>query len=69
MELSLNEVIEATAGKVIVEGKKDFNKICIDTRKIEVDNLYLAINGERFNGNKFVLDAFKKGAKLPSRYI
>ena len=64
MELSLNEVLEATAGKVIVEGKKDFNKICIDTRKIEVNNLYLAINGERFNGNKFVGDAFEKGASV-----
>lgn len=64
MELSLNEILEATAGKVIVEGKKDFNKICIDTRKIEVNNIYLAINGERFNGNKFVLDAFEKGASI-----
>ncbi|MFU7514826.1 UDP-N-acetylmuramoyl-tripeptide--D-alanyl-D-alanine ligase [Clostridium sp. HCS.1] len=64
MELSLNEVLEATAGKVIVEGKKDFNKICIDTRKIEANNIYLAINGERFNGNKFVMDAFRKGASI-----
>jgi len=64
VELSLNEVLEATAGKVIVEGKKDFNKICIDTRKIEANNIYLAINGERFNGNKFVMDAFRKGASI-----
>ena len=64
MELSLNEVLEATAGKVLVEGKKDFNKICIDTRKIEANNIYLAINGERFNGNKFVKDAFHKGASI-----
>lgn len=64
MELSLNEVLEATAGKVIVEGEKDFNKICIDTRKIEANNIYLAINGERFNGNKFVMDAFRKGASI-----
>ncbi len=64
MELSLKEVLEATEGKVIVEGKKDFNKICIDTRKIEANNIYLAINGERFNGNKFVLDAFEKGASI-----
>ena len=43
VQLSLNEILEATAGKVIVEGKKEFNKICIDTRKIESDNNYLAI--------------------------
>jgi len=64
VELSLNELLEAIAGKVVVEGKKDFNKISIDTRKIEADNIYLAINGERFNGNKFVVEAFKKGASI-----
>ena len=64
MELSLNEILEAISGKVIVEGKTDFNKICIDTRKIERDNIYLAINGERFNGNKFVVEAFEKGASI-----
>lgn len=64
MELSLNEVLEATAGKVIIKGKTEFNRICIDTRKIETDNLYLAIKGERFNGNQFVKDAFSKGASV-----
>ena len=64
MELSLNEILEAISGKVIVEGKTDFNKICIDTRKIEIDNIYLAIKGERFNGNKFVVEAFEKGASI-----
>lgn len=64
MELSLNEILEAISGKVIVEGKTDFNKICIDTRKIERDNIYLAIKGERFNGNKFVVEAFEKGASI-----
>lgn len=64
MELSLNEVLEATTGKVIIEGKTEFNRICIDTRKIEIDNLYLAIKGETFNGNQFVKDAFSKGASV-----
>lgn len=64
MELSLSEVLEATAGKVIIEGKTEFNRICIDTRKIETDNLYLAIKGETFNGNQFVKDAFSKGASV-----
>ena len=64
MELSLNEIIEAISGEVIIEGKLDFNNICIDTRKIQKDNIYLAINGERFNGNKFVIEAFSKGASI-----
>ena len=64
MELSLNEVLEATSGTIIIEGKTKFNKLSIDTRKIEEDNIYLAIRGERFNGNEFVLDAFDKGASI-----
>ena len=64
MELSLNEILEATSGRVIVKGKSDFNNICIDTRKIQKNNIYLAINGERFNGNKFVMEAFSKGASI-----
>ncbi|MPL99316.1 UDP-N-acetylmuramoyl-tripeptide--D-alanyl-D-alanine ligase [bioreactor metagenome] len=64
MELSLKELLEAVNGEVIFMGKTEFNSICIDTRKIEKDNVYLAIKGENFNGNKFVLEAFKKGASV-----
>ena len=64
MELSFKEILEAIDGEVIVEGKETFNRLCIDTRKIESDNIYLAINGERFNGNEFVIEAFSKGASI-----
>ncbi len=36
--------------------------ICIDTRKIEPNCLFLAIKGERYDGNKFAQDALKAGA-------
>lgn len=64
MELSLKELLEAVNGEVIFMGKTEFNSICIDTRKIEKNNVYLAIKGENFNGNKFVLEAFEKGASV-----
>lgn len=64
MELSFKEIVEAINGKVVVRGREDFNNICIDTRKIQKDNIYIAIKGERFDGNKFVIDAFKKGASI-----
>lgn len=64
MELSFKEIVEAINGKVVVRGREDFNDICIDTRKIQKDNIYIAIKGERFDGNKFVIDAFKKGASI-----
>ena len=36
--------------------------VSIDTRTIEHDNIYFAIKGPNFNGNKFANDAIKKGA-------
>lgn len=64
MELSFKEIVEAINGKVVVRGRENFNNVCIDTRKIQKDNIYIAIKGERFDGNKFVIDAFKKGASI-----
>lgn len=64
MELSFKEIVEVINGKVVVIGREGFNNICIDTRKIQKDNIYIAIKGERFDGNKFVIDAFKKGASI-----
>ncbi|MGG7143691.1 UDP-N-acetylmuramoyl-tripeptide--D-alanyl-D-alanine ligase [Clostridium nigeriense] len=64
MELSFKELLKAIDGEVIVEGKKTFNRLCIDTRKIEIGDIYLAIKGERFNGNKFLKEAFLNGASI-----
>lgn len=36
--------------------------ISIDSRKIKKGDLYIAIKGKRFNGNRFVKDALEKGA-------
>lgn len=65
MEITFKEMLEAIDGEVIIQ-KDDvnFNKICIDTRKIEKDNVYLAIKGANFNGNDFVLKAFECGASV-----
>lgn len=65
MELTFLELLEAINGEVIVNNKNnEFNSICIDTRKIAKNNVFLAINGENFNGNKYVKSAFEKGASI-----
>ena len=64
MDLTLSEIIEAVNGEVIINNNPTFNKVCIDTRKIEKDNIYWAIKGENFDGNKFVVEAFNKGASV-----
>ncbi|MBA2648226.1 MAG: UDP-N-acetylmuramoyl-tripeptide--D-alanyl-D-alanine ligase [Legionella sp.] len=41
---------------------KDITGFCIDSRILEPGNLFIAIQGEHFDGHKFVLDAQAKGA-------
>ncbi|MBL7472863.1 UDP-N-acetylmuramoyl-tripeptide--D-alanyl-D-alanine ligase [Robertkochia sediminum] len=36
--------------------------VCTDTRKISHNCIFFALKGENFNGNKFALEALKKGA-------
>ncbi|WP_033959294.1 UDP-N-acetylmuramoyl-tripeptide--D-alanyl-D-alanine ligase [Psychroserpens jangbogonensis] len=40
------------------------NSISTDTRKINSDCLFFALKGDNFNGNKFALEALKRGAQF-----
>ncbi len=42
--------------------KEFITSISIDSRKIKKGDLYIAIKGKRFDGNRFVKDALEKGA-------
>lgn len=65
MELTLNEIISATKGKILYEKEGlEFNNVCIDTRKIKNNNIYIAIKGENFDGNDYVEKAFENGASM-----
>lgn len=65
MKLNFDELVEGLQGKVLVEGKnKEFNILSTDTRKLEKNNIFLALKGENFNGNKYVKQAFDKGASI-----
>ena len=39
-----------------------FQCVCSDTRKIEPGDLFFALQGNKFNGNKFATQAIEKGA-------
>lgn len=39
-----------------------FSGICTDSRKVELGHLFLALSGDRFDGNDFVPDALARGA-------
>ena len=38
--------------------------VCTDTRKIQEGNIYFALKGENFNGNKFAQSAIDSGASF-----
>ena len=44
------------------EDNIEFNAISTDTRSIEKGSLFIAIEGPNFDGNKFIDEAFEKGA-------
>lgn len=61
--LSLIEVIKAVCGQcpLAIEDTR-INHVSTDSRKVERGNLYIALEGELFDGHDFVQDAIAKGA-------
>ena len=41
-----------------------FTGICLDSRNCKKGDLFLSIHGETKNGNQFINDAIKNGAKI-----
>ena len=65
LELHLQEIVKATKGALLKEADvKEIKAVSTDTRKIEEGTMFIALKGENFNGNNYVLDAFNKGAKI-----
>lgn len=63
--LSINEIAGFTHGRIIQKGSDyNFVNVSTDTRKIENNSIFIALKGERYNGNDFVKEAINKGARL-----
>ena len=63
-ELSIKKIREAVGGK-IVQGNPEakIKNVCIDSRILKEEDLFIAIIGERFDGHSFIEEAVNKGAK------
>ena len=61
-KLSLNEVIKVTNAESNSSENIFFDGVTTDSRKIVDGTLFVALKGEKFNGEDFVEDSFKKGA-------
>ena len=73
--LSLSTLAEMS-GASLLSGNPDVHalRVCKDTRSVQAGDLYVAIRGDRFDGNNFIQEAAAKGAvaalcdgELPSR--
>ncbi len=62
-ELTIKEIIKEINAEIIIEGVemtcKTFSK---DTRTLQKGDIYIAIKGQNFDGNKFWKQALEKGA-------
>ncbi len=58
-------MVEAISGKIILKGKyTGYKNISTDSRKLQSGDIFIALKGEKFNGNEYVESASKKGASL-----
>lgn len=62
-ELSISELVAATGGTAVVTGNRSITSgLTTDSRAIVPGCVFVALSGERFDGNKFAADATQKGA-------
>lgn len=60
--LKLSEILGATHAGCLTFCDTDITEISTDSRNITQGCLFVALKGEKFDGNRFVYEAFKKGA-------
>ncbi|HEX7401849.1 MAG TPA: UDP-N-acetylmuramoyl-tripeptide--D-alanyl-D-alanine ligase [candidate division Zixibacteria bacterium] len=65
-EIKLNElkrVVDGETPESSLKGDQLLRGISIDSRKVDPNNIFVAIPGEKFDGHSFIGDAVSKGAK------
>ncbi|MFW6268449.1 MAG: UDP-N-acetylmuramoyl-tripeptide--D-alanyl-D-alanine ligase [Bacillota bacterium] len=61
--MSIEEIRKAVGGKIVQGNPSEYiDSISIDSRKIEPDELFIAIIGENYDAHTFIPDAVNKGA-------
>lgn len=63
--MKLKDIVKITRGKLLSgDPQKDIDpsRISTDSRSIKKNDLFLALKGDNFDGNGFIVEAFRKGA-------
>ena len=63
--MKVKDILKITNGKLICGDENiEVNDFSRDTREIKEGDTYIALKGEKFDGNNFCQDAVEKGAKV-----
>lgn len=61
--ITIDELLAATGGTAVARGERAVTAgLTTDSRAVQPGCIFLALNGERFDGNSFAADASRKGA-------
>ena len=64
MTWHLNEILSATRGTLLREGKsKRFGEVVTDSNKVQRGSVFVALKGERLDGHRFAGQAVRRGAR------
>ena len=64
--MTLKEILKITKGKII-SGKKEnieVGKICIDSRVIEKNDIFITLQGKNTNGYKYIEEVIDKASLI-----
>ena len=68
MNLTINEIAKACGGRLMlqegVRGDTCVSSVAIDSRKVEPQGVFVAVEGEHVDGHSFVASVYEKGAAL-----
>ncbi len=63
--LNMNEIIMATEGKLLGEGRCDLvSGVSTDSRKIQSGDLFIPLKGDKFDGHDYISNSFEQGAAV-----
>lgn len=62
LNYTAKQIAEICDGKLIKDNGRAVKKVCIDNRKVEKDDLFVALIGETHDAHKFVSTAAQQGA-------
>ena len=65
--MDLGETARAVGG--VAHGEARYSGVTTDSRAVGAGDLFVALRGERFDGNEYVEEAFRRGAEIGRAHV